>query len=548
MQSPAPGGAPDDAAQARCGRPPGSPAPTPPSALVERSDERFHILVDAIRDYAIFMLDPQGYITSWNTGAQRLKGYTEAEIIGKHVTCFYLPEDIARDTWGHIMHTAASVGRAAQEGWRVRKDGSRFWAEVTVTPIRDPGGALMGFAKVTRDLTARHAADEALRHSEERFRLLMEGVVDYAIFMLDPQGVVVSWNTGAQRLKGYTEQEIVGQHFSRFYPPEDRAAGKPQRVLEEVIRAGRFEEEGWRVRKDGSRFWADVVISALRDRTGALQGFGKVTRDLTERRRAEDDHRRRVAAEDVARIRSEFLSVAAHELKTPLTSMRGLAQMTLRRYARDGNMAPERVSYALTQIVNQTAKLARLVEQLLDSSRLEAGHLVVERQDTDLNALVASVVDMFRARGDDDRIQLDVPEHTLRASVDALRIEQVLTNLLDNALKYSPPGSPVEVSLTEDRPEDRPEDSSNGVAASERKVAAGTVFVSVVDHGPGVAAEDRPHLFDQFFRSRATSFNAGMGLGLYISRQIVELHGGAIRVDFPPEGGTRFVVELSVSD
>jgi PAS domain S-box-containing protein len=508
------------------------PAPAAPGGL-EAGEGRFHVLVDAIQDYAVFMLDPRGHITSWNTGAQRLKGYTEAEILGAHFSRFYPPEDVARGAPAAALRRAAA-GHFQQEGWRVRRDGSRFWAEVTITAVRDAGGALLGFAKVTHDLTERHAAEEALRRSEERFRLLVEGVVDYAVFMLDPQGFVLSWNTGAQRLKGYTEAEILGAHFSRFYPPEDVASGKPQRVLAEAFHVGRFEEEGWRVRRDGSRFWAGVVITALRDATGTLRGFGKVTRDLTDRRRAEDERLRRVAAEEAARLRGEFLSVAAHELKTPLTSLRGMAQLTLRRYARDGDLAPERVGQALTLIDAQAGKLARLVEQLLDLSRVEAGRLRLEQRDTDLGALVANVADMFRARGDGDRIQLDAPVPAGHVQVDALRLEQVLTNLIDNALKYSPPGSPVRVRVS------RP----SGTAGLAPGAGPGRVRVTVTDRGPGVPLEDRPHLFGRFFRSRATEATAGMGLGLYVSRQIVELHGGTIRADFPPAGGTRIVVDL----
>ena len=382
------------------------------------------------------------------------------------------------------------------------------------------------------------AARDALARSEAHFRLLMEGVVDYAIFMLDPQGYVTSWNAGAQRIKGYTELEIVGRHFSRFYTPEDVAAGKPRQVLDEAARTGRFEEESWRIRKNGSRFWANVVITALRDQAGTLRGFGKVTRDLTERRQAEEDRRQRLVAEEVAHLRSEFLSVAAHELKTPLTSLRGMAALTLRRYTRDGDVAPERVSRALAMIDQQAGKLARLVDQLLDVSRLDAGHLVLERRQTDLGALATSVVSMFRSGDEADRIQLDVPGHPVMAAIDDLRIEQVLTNLLDNALKYSPQPSPVRVTVAEHGSDAT--GAADGSTAGPRRVR-----ITVADQGPGVPPEDRPHLFDRFFRSRGTNQSPGMGLGLYLSRQIVELHGGTIDAEFPPEGGTRVVVDLS---
>ena len=500
------------------------------------SEERFHLLVDAVRDYAIFMLDPQGVIATWNTGAQRIKGYTESEIVGQHFSRFYTPEDRAADLPGRILRAAAGEGRWQAAGWRVRKDGTRFWADVTVSAIRRENGTLLGFAKVTRDLTERHAAEELLRQSEERFRLLVEGVSDYAIYMLDPEGNVTSWNTGAQSIKGYAESEIVGQHFSRFYTEEDRAAGKPQRVLDEARLTGHFEAEDWRVRKDGSRFWANVVITPLLDSMGTLRGFSKVTRDLTARRAAEEERRQRLAAEDAARMRAEFLTVAAHELKTPITALRGRTQLALRRLKRDGVLTPDQVSHALQVIDVQTGKVARLVEQLLDVSRLEAGHLTIERRETDLGALVTSVVEMFADESGTSRLQLDLPERPVTLPVDAVRIEQAITNLVENALKYSLPETPIRVRLDPALATGGNPDATGG---------ADRATVSVTDYGPGVPAEDRPRLFDRYFRSHATIHTAGMGLGLYVSRQIVELHGGTIWAEFPAEGGTRMVVELA---
>ena len=252
------------------------------------SKHRLQLLVDAVADYAIYMLDPDGRITSWNTGAERIKGYAADEIIGRHFSCFFTAEDQARGLPASILASARTAGRAENEGWRVRKDGSRFWSNAVVQRVEDDQGRLVGFAKITRDITERQAAHQALLESERRFRLLIEGVVDYALYMLDASGVVASWNQGAERMKGYTASEIVGQHFSKFYTAEDRAAGLPARVLETASREGRFEAEGWRVRKDGSRFWASVVVDAIRGSDGRLEGFAKVTRDITERQAAQE--------------------------------------------------------------------------------------------------------------------------------------------------------------------------------------------------------------------------------------------------------------------
>jgi PAS domain S-box-containing protein len=246
---------------------------------------RFRDLVEQITEYAIFFLDSDGHVASWNRGAQRIKGYLAEEVVGRHFSIFYRPQDLWKCE--HELEVAAREGRIEDEGWRVRKDGTLFWANVVITCLRTPDGAISGFAKVTRDLTERRNAEEVLRASEERFRLLVEGVKDYAIFMLDPSGHVATWNPGAQLIKGYDSSEIIGQHFSLFYEEPERNSGKAERELSIAARDGRFEEEGYRVRKDGTRFWANVVLTALRNSVGELIGFAKVTRDLSERREAE---------------------------------------------------------------------------------------------------------------------------------------------------------------------------------------------------------------------------------------------------------------------
>ncbi|MGN9780709.1 PAS domain-containing sensor histidine kinase [Nonomuraea sp. ZG12] len=245
------------------------------------------LLLQGVVDYAIFMLDPAGHVVSWNTGAQRIKGYDAEEIIGSHFSVFYPPREVAAGAPERDLATAVAEGRLEDEGWRVRKDGTRFWANVVITALHDAEGRLRGFGEVVRDMTERRVREWSIRDSEDRFRLLVQNVLDYAIFMLDPAGHVVSWNTGAQRIKGYDAEEIIGSHFSVFYPPREVAAGKPDRELATAVAEGRLEDEGWRVRKDGTRFWANVVITALHDAEGRLRGFGKVTRDMTERRTVE---------------------------------------------------------------------------------------------------------------------------------------------------------------------------------------------------------------------------------------------------------------------
>lgn len=267
-----------------------TPGPTK-AVSFETYADRFHLLVDAVTEYAIYMLDQDGFVISWNAGATRLKGYESAEIIGQHYASFFTPEDRKRNLPEHILQKALIDGRHENEGWRRRKDGTTFWASAIIHKVQDAAGRHVGFAKVTRDITNHKATQEALLESERRFRLLVQGVTDYALYMLDPSGIVVNWNAGAERIKGYTEIEIVGQHFSRFYVWEERAKGMPSRALAIAAREGRYESEGWRVRKDGTRFWATAVIDAIYDPDGSLIGFAKITRDITERRIVEESLR-----------------------------------------------------------------------------------------------------------------------------------------------------------------------------------------------------------------------------------------------------------------
>ena len=247
---------------------------------------RVELLLNAVADYGIYMLDPKGFVTTWNAGAERIKGFRAIEIIGQHFSRFFTPEDQTSGLPERILEAARSRGRHEAEGWRVRKDGTRFWANAIIQPIHDELGALLGFAKITRDITERVQAQQAIIDSERRFRIIVEDVIDHAIYMLDPSGMITNWNPGAERMKGYSADEIVGQHFSKFYTKEDRASGLPARVLEAAAREGRYEAEGWRLRKDGSRFWASIIVHPIRGEDSVLQGFAIVTRDITERRAA----------------------------------------------------------------------------------------------------------------------------------------------------------------------------------------------------------------------------------------------------------------------
>ncbi len=379
------------------------------------------------------------------------------------------------------------------------------------------------------------------------FRLLVEHVKDYAIFMLDPDGRVMSWNDGAERIKGYRADEIIGKHFSIFYTPDDVRRGHPLEVLRAAELEGRYAEEAWRVRKDGSRFWASLVVTAIRsDRTGEVIGFAKVTRDLTERKRVEEERiallqqeraareeaeaalalirearQETAVAEEAIRARDEFLSIAAHELKTPLTGVKAAAQLLMRRAARGGTLEPS-MRDALEIVERQVDKLGLLVTHLLETVRLQADKLELAHAPADVVLMVKEAVGPI-AVATGRQIDVSGPP-SLIADVDRLRLEQVVTNLIDNAVKYSPGTAPIEVMLS------RPD--------------AATVGLAVRDHGVGVPPEKRAQLFERYYQAHTD--RSGMGLGLYISRVIVEKHGGTIAAEFPPDGGSRFVVRVPV--
>ena len=378
--------------------------------------------------------------------------------------------------------------------------------------------------------TDSHGPDLPQLRGEVAFRLLVDAVQDYAIFLLDPRGYVLSWNLGAQRIKQYAANEIIGQHFSIFYTPEERKAGRPMRLLRWAAKEGRFEDEGWRVRKDGTRFWADVIVTALRDEHGEPYAYAKVTRDLTERREAEQqqrtllaEQRARAAAEEALLARDRFLTIASHELKTPVATLQLSTESLLR--ARDtGRLDDGRLEANLRRIGNATRRLTALVNELLDVSQLTANRPTFAVERMDVVALGRDVIGRFAGLDDGRRIELEAPAE-LWIEADASRLDQVLTNLLDNAIKYSMPPAPIGVRIVP-----APDDG---------------VEISVLDEGIGVEQETADRIFEAFGRGPNAEHYQGLGLGLYISQQIVERHGGRIEAR-PREdtSGTIFTVWL----
>jgi PAS domain S-box-containing protein len=501
------------------------------SARVSRPEE-LQLLIDAQTDYAIFLLDPEGRVRTWNTGARRLKGYAADEILGEHFSRFYTPEDIERNHPAHELEIAIDEGRYEEEGWRVRKDGSRFWANVVITALYDHDGRFVGFGKVTRDLTSRKLAEEQLRSGAaelvsanaqlQQFRMLVASVRDYAIFMLDPGGHVVTWNAGARNIKGYDEAEIVGRHFSVFYTPEDQERRHPAYELEVAAREGRYEEEGWRVRKDGTRLWANVLITALRNDHGVLVGFAKVTRDLSERRVAEA--RLRETAAELARSNAElehFATIAAHDLSDPLHTIIGLGELLKKDLTGD---LDERSAKMLDEVVAGGTRLRGLVDSLLMYAR--ASQQPVEQQATPVAQALERVLRALRLRIEETgaTITYDLEELPV-VDADRPALELVLQNLLANALKFVREGQAPRVTLTAERD-------------------AEMWRISVADEGTGIGERDRERIFGAFERAHPSDAFQGTGLGLALAQRLVARQGGEMGVESTPGEGSRFWFSL----
>ncbi|ACD16640.1 PAS domain-containing hybrid sensor histidine kinase/response regulator [Paraburkholderia phytofirmans] len=498
----------------------GKPAKVPAAARSRASVEiDYWALLEAIEDYAIFLLDPSGRIVSCNGGGYKLTGYSEQEIVGEHFSRFYTEEAVARDWPAYELQQASLTGRFEDTGWRKRKDGTIFWSNVVITSMRDDAGILTGFAKITRDLSAQREYVEALRQSEERFRLLVDCVKDYAIFMLDPQGYVVSWNSGAARIKGYTREEIVGRHFSTFYVPEEAAAGKPARELAIARQLGHVEDEGWRVRKDGTTFWANVVITAVHDESNRLRGFAKVTRDLTERRQREELER------SGERMR-QFLATLAHELRNPLAPVRnaiGVMQL-------ETGVSPT-LARSRDLIDRQVTHLTRLVDDLLDVGRIMSNKVELRLGRVDLAEVMGRAIEAARPFTDahEQRVVQHMPDEPVIVRGDMTRLVQVLQNLLHNAAKFSPVGSAIEVAA---------------------RIDYHMAVLEVRDAGCGIPVRSLDRIFELFAQEKdgQNAGEGGLGIGLTLCKSLVELHGGSIIASSEGPGcGSTFTLSLPLA-
>ncbi|MEA3060278.1 MAG: hypothetical protein QOJ94_59 [Sphingomonadales bacterium] len=498
---------------------------------IANDDGRFRLLVDAVTDYAIYMLDPQGYVASWNPGAQRFKGYQADEIIGQHFSRFYTEEDKATELPRRALLTARTEGRFEAEGWRVRKDGTRFWASVVIDPIRGQDGDILGYAKVTRDLTEKRQAEEELRLSEERFRLLVESVADYAIYMLDPKGIVSSWNLGAQRFKGYAADEIIGQHFSRFYTPEDRAIDFPAYALGTAEREGRFEAEGWRMRKDGTRFWAHVVIDAIRNDDGKLLGFAKITRDLTERREAQRQlEQAREAFFQAQKIEAvgQLTGGVAHDFNNLLMAVLGSLELLRRRVSDD-----PRVTRLIDNAEQAAQRGAALTQRMLAFARRQELTLAP----VEIPELVRGMADLLQhSLGPTVAIETRFPLSISAVMADANQLELAILNLAMNARDAMPEGGPLCISA---------EDKTVGEGDVPGLAPGRYVCLSVRDEGEGMDETTLSRATEPFFTTKGVG--KGTGLGLSMVHGLAEQSGGTLQIESEPGEGTTMRVWLPVA-
>jgi PAS domain S-box-containing protein len=480
---------------------------------------RLQVLIDAAVDYAILMLDLGGRVVSWNSGAARLTGYSAEEIVGQPLDSFYTPEDREAGVPNKAIAAARASGRHEAEGWRLRKDGSQYWAIVIIDGIRGERGELIGFAQVTRDVTERQFAHQNLEESEGRYRRLVEAVVDYAIFQLDPTGLVTTWNAGAERIKGYSRDQIVGRHFSQFYTKEDRAAGVPQRALETARSTGRYEAEGWRVRKDGSRFWASVVIDAIRGDDGELIGFAKVTRDITERYKAQrelKETQEQLAVAQKMEAVGQLSGGIAHDFNNLLMIVIGNLETAQQHAGKIGNNTLTRV---LSNAMRGARRAAALTSRLLAFSRRQP----LDPKPLDVNKFLTGAAEfMQRSLGEATQIEVVGSVGLWMIEADPNQLEVALVNLAINARDAMPDGGKLTIEganvyADEDYSRRNPE------------IAPGQyVAICVSDTGTGMPPEILNRVFEPFFTTK--ELGRGTGLGLSQVYGFLKQSGGHVKI------------------
>ena len=487
--------------------------------------------VDPVIDYAIYMLDTEGAVRSWNQGAERCEGYGVRDILGAPFETFFVPEDRALGLPAEILVKALQQGRFETECWQLRKDGSRYWAQVVIDAAYGDDGARVGYAALTRDLTAAKQAAENQRRSEEQFRILVQGVTDYAIYLLDPEGKVSSWNAGAQRIKGYLPREIIGKHFSTFYTDEDRERELPARGLATAARLGRFENEGWRVRKDGSRFWAHIVIDRILDDRGRHIGYAKITRDITAKRQAEQElAQTREALFHAQKMEAvgQLTGGVAHDFNNLLMAIIGNLELLIRRLQHD----PQSLAL-LNNALSGAERGATLTRRMLAFARRQE----LKPAALDLRPLTRNLVSLMeRSLGPQVGVDLAFPISLERVMVDANQFELAILNLVMNARDAIPAGGRITLAA---------QSVQVGEGHAVGLPSGRYVCMSVTDRGQGMDAATLERATEPFFTTKGVG--KGTGLGLSMVHGLAEQSGGRLVLHSEAGKGTRAEIWLPVA-
>jgi PAS domain S-box-containing protein len=487
-------------------------------------------MVDEIQDYAIILLDKEGYIQNWNKGAQKIKQYSEKEILGKHFSIFYLPQDLENNLPQKLIKEAEDTGRAVQEGWRKRKDGSHFWGSITITALHDEENNVFGFCKVTRDLTDQKIAEDKLRISEERYHQMIAEVQDYAIILLSTEGVIENWNAGAESIKGYTAEEVIGKKFELFYTEEDRKINLPYKLLAEAKEKGKAVQEGWRVRKDGSKFWGTIVITALHNKEGELIGFSKVTRNLTEQKIAKDKLAAYTAELEIQNSELEqFAYVASHDLQEPLRKIQTFTELIQNNFN-----DKEFVTNYLKKLDASAKRMSELVKSLLNYSRLSKGKDVYSA--VNLNDVLEEVKEDFELLIKENKAEITA---VLLPTVSGnhIQLRQLFANLISNSLKFCSVKPVIKISfqiLTKDQLPDPP----------KSLIHDRYLHILFQDNGIGFEKQYDKVIFSLFQRLHNRQDYAGTGIGLALCKKIAENHLGYINASSEAGKGAVFNVFL----
>jgi PAS domain S-box-containing protein len=490
-------------------------------------------MVEEIQDYAIIVLDKKGYIQNWNKGAQKIKLYFEEEIIGKHFSIFYLPQDLEKNLPQRLLTEAENTGAARQEVWRKRKDGSTFWGSITITAIHDDDGKVIGFCKITRDLTDRKLAEDNLRVIEERYHQMIAEVQDYAIILMSVDGVIKNWNIGAEKIKGYSSEEILGKNFQIFYTSQDRERGLPLQLLAIAKKAGRATHEGWRVRKDGSKFWGSITITALHNKNTDVIGFSKVTRDLTQQKIAEEKLAEYTSELEIQNSELEqFAYIASHDLQEPLRKIQTFAELIKENFDNK-----EFVEKYFQKLETSAKRMSELVHSLLSYSRLSKDRPA--GPEVDLNVVLQEVKDNFELLIEEKRATI-TNEHLPKVLGNHTQLGQLFSNLISNSLKFSQqlPLIQISSSVVERR---QLTDAPKGLTAEHY------YLIGFQDNGIGFEKQYKEKIFSFFQRLHGKHDYAGTGIGLALCKKIAENHNGFISADSELGDGALFCVYLPVT-